>query len=533
MTRFSQKEILLFALISTLIMAWSSIPNWAGYLAQNDRSAFGGTYFDAADYAVHIAMMQAGMQGAWGYNLRFTTEPHQTAYIRMFYIVLGQINRLLHASPAFGYQIARWLFGYTALLSIYTLTKCSFDRDGSRWQWLAFSLAVLGSGLGWLQTIFGWNSGLITPIDFWLIDGYVLFSLSIFPHFAFTLTLMCLAYTVYLAYLQNGGRLRIAAVILAALLVQFVNPVAFIVIDIAIATATLVDWSKRDRLRRSRWDTLAVIALAQIPLLIYNFYILRQDPIWSQFTAQNETLSPPAIYYLWGFGLFWPFALIGSIHAFRQSSTILLSSLAWIVGAFALAYSPFPIQRRFLLGITIPLALLAARGLLDCFQFISHRNIWLSRRIPSLTLIAGLLFSFTPMVFSLAEAHYMLSRPRDYFYPRGLDLAFKWIAGNTHPADFVLTAVRTGQLVAQISGRKVFLGHEMETLSYGTKLAEVEAFYRGELPPAQFLQCPIRWVVYGPYERTIAPDFSPGPQLELVFQAQRIQIFKNLICSNR
>ena len=43
----SRKEIILFILASTLILVWSSIPNWTGYATQNDKSVFVGTFFDA------------------------------------------------------------------------------------------------------------------------------------------------------------------------------------------------------------------------------------------------------------------------------------------------------------------------------------------------------------------------------------------------------------------------------------------------------------------------------------------------------
>ncbi len=522
--RLNRKEILFFILISTLVLAWSSIPDWAGYAAQNNQVVFTGTYNDAGDYAVHIAMLRSGMNGAWGYNLRFTSEPHQTAYIRMFYIVLGEINRLFDLDPQTIFQIARWIFGYTALFSIYLLAKRTFDD--SRWRWTAFFLIVFGSGLGWLQIMFGWIPGQVTPIDFWLIDCYVLFSLSLFPHFAFTLTLMCLACILYLDYLRSGNWLRILAIIAAALAVQFVNPIAFAVIDIAIAIMTLFDWIKKGRMQINGLIVLSIIAITQIPLLAYNFVLLSKDPIWNEFTVQNQTLSPPPIYYLWGFGLFWPFALVGAIRAIRERNMILLASLAWTISAFALAYAPFAIQRRFLLGITIPLGLLATRGLVDIFQFISQKNDWLARRIPSLTLLTGLLLSLTTLTFIPAQAVYMLGQPKDFFYPRVLDSAFEWLSIHTEPNDLILSATHTGQLLAQETGRRVYVGHTMETLGYATKIIEVKSFYQNESAPNWLTQIPVQWIVYGPYEQSLSPDFKPGASLELVFQNNSVQIYK-------
>jgi hypothetical protein len=520
----SRKEFLILILASALVLIWGTIPNWAGYAAQNNKSVFTGVYFDAPDYAVHVAMLRTGMEGAWGYNLRFTTEPHQTGYIRMFYIILGELDRPFGIAPEIVFQIARWIFGFTTLFSIYLLIRRTCTE--TRWRWLTFILIVLGAGLGWLQIIVNFVPGKITPVDLWLIDAYILFSLSLFPHFAFTLTLMCLAFVLYLAFLKSGNWLNILGIVLSALLVQFVNPIAFVVIDIAIAAATFVEWIKKAKINIPEFSALAVIAIAQIPLLAYNFLLLSKDPIWSQFTAQNLTLSPPPIYYLWGFGLFWPFAIIGAIQAVRERNTILIASLAWIVVAFALAYAPFGIQRRFLLGITIPLGMLAIKGLRDLLGYFVQRSSWLARRASALALSFVLLTSITTLTLGPEFSIYLQSRPEKYFYPSQLNEAFDWISANTQPDDFILSTDQTGEFVAQVTGRRVFIGHPMETLNYDAKIEEVNQFYEGKLPADWITQFPVKWVIYGPYERGISPDFKPDPNLELVFQKGDVQIFR-------
>jgi hypothetical protein len=471
--------------------------------------------------------MRTGMQGAWGYNLRFTSEPHPTVFIRLFYVWLGELNRLFQVQPEIMYQIARWVFGLAALLSVYLLARRCFENDDARWKWFAFGLAIFGAGLGWLQRIAGWVVGPYTPIDYWLIDAYVLLSLSLFPHFALVLACMCTAFLCYLDYLQSSAHRLIVVVVLCALVVQLVNPVAFVVVDVALLVATLLHWVKSRTEARSSWVALAVVAIAQIPLFAYNFYVLTGIPVWRQFTAQNQTLSPPPVYYLMGFGLFWPPAVIGSIQAVRRKDIILLSSLAWVGVAFALAYLPVGIQRRFLLGVTIPFSLLATRGLNDGLRFLSRRNAWIARRVSLFALLMAIVVSMGTITFGLAQAVHMLSRPPEFFYSAGLDPAFDWIDRNTGADDVILSAERTGQLLAQKTGRRVFFGHEMETLDFVGKESEIRSYYRGELQPSQLLQEPIRWVVYGPYEREIAPSFAPGSELKVVFKSSAITIYRN------
>ncbi len=147
--------------------------------------------------------MEAGRQGEWAYRFRFTTEPHRPAYIRLFYVVLGHISSWLALAPEVTFQSARWLLGFVALFILYRLMQQIFSN--LYWARVAFLLAALGSGLGWLQLIFNWTSSKITPIDFWLIDDYIFFSLSVFPHFAFVTAGMCIALSLWLDFLKKAA----------------------------------------------------------------------------------------------------------------------------------------------------------------------------------------------------------------------------------------------------------------------------------------------------------------------------------------
>ena len=159
-----QNKIFFVYGIFILILVFSSIPNWVGYAAETETLSYKGIFFDPQDYAVHMSMLRAGMQGDWAYQFRFTTAPHTAAYTRLFYIALGQINRLLQLDPAILFEAARWLFGALALFALYALTARVFEEP--HWRRIAFLLAVFGSGLGWLQLMTGWVPGSITRGDY-------------------------------------------------------------------------------------------------------------------------------------------------------------------------------------------------------------------------------------------------------------------------------------------------------------------------------------------------------------------------------
>lgn len=512
-------------LVATLTLAFSSIPNWVGYAVQTEERSYKGIFFDPQDYAVHMSMLRAGMQGEWAYQFRFTTEPHRPAYTRLFYIVLGQVNRILKIDPAALFEIARWLFGCASLFAIYALANRIFQE--TVWRRAAFLLAVFGSGLGWLQLLLGWMPGPLTPIDFWLIDAYVFFGLALFPHFSFITTALCVIFLLFLDFIEKGGWTRVAYIIVLSILAQFVNPIALVLTDIALAAATLTDWIRSRKTDWPRFAALGGIATAQLPLLIYNFNLLNNDPTWSQFTRQNATPSPPHLYYLWGFGLLWPLALIGLISAIRQRNPALLGAAAWITTALILAYAPFAIQRRFLHGITIPLALLAVQGLAKMFKVLSQKLPAVSHRAASLIILITFVISLSSVYLILGRSAFLLTHPNEFYYPASLDAALTWLNEHGAPGDFVLSAIPSGQLIAQKTDLRVYIGHPMETLDFRAKSRLVEGFYRGEIDPGWLETTAVRWAVYGPCEQTLAGEaVFPATDMEIVYRSVEVIIYQ-------
>jgi hypothetical protein len=522
MTSDKKKDFLWILAVSVLILFWGSIPTWTGYQLETQELRFRGIYFDSQDYAVHLATMQAGMQGEWAYQFRFTTEPHRAAFLKLFYIVLGHFSRWFGLAPDSTYHLARWLLGLLALFALYKLMRQIFAD--LFWARIAFLLAALGSGLGWLQLIFDWTSSKITPIDFWVIGDYIFFSLSIFPHFAFVTALTCFVVSLWLDFLKQPRWANIPWIGLASILVQFVNPIAFAPVDASLFGAMLFSFWQSKKTDKEQILALFAIAVTQIPLLIYNFVVLSNDPLWSQFTAQNQTLSPPPEYYLWGFALFWPLTVLGLILAFRTKSAALGGAFFWIIAGFLLAYAPVYIQRRFLQNITIPFAILATAGLIQLFETGAARIPGLFRWRSSLILLVVFLISLSSIQIGLGQAAYLRTYPETLFYPAGLDQAAGWFGENARYNDFVLASEQTSQVLAQKTGLRAYLGHPMETLDYQTKLANVQAFFQGG--STELAGRPIKWVVYGPLEQTFNPVFQPMQNLELVYEHQDVKIFQ-------
>jgi len=517
----NKREIIWVFIASTVILLLGSLPTWAGYWAEAQELRFRGLFFDTQDYAVHISTMESGAHGEWSYQFRFTSEPHTSAYLKLFYVALGHASKTFHLPLETTYELARWLFGYLALFSLYALMKRAFANNPF-WVWTAFLLASVGSGLGWLQLIFNWVPSVITPIDFWLIDCYVFFGLAVFPHFAFITIGMCLTLSLWLDYLDLPRWQTIVKIIFVSTLVQFVNPIGLAAVDVALAGASFTSWWKDGKINWKNLTALVILAIAQTPLLIYNALILNADPIWSQFTAQNKTLSPSPVYFIWGLAPFIPFSIIGIINFFQSKSKILGASFLWAISGFIFAYAPLLIQRRFLHNITIPLAILSVQGLIRLFETETGQSPFVKRWQNGLVVLFVLIASFSSIQLSLGRILYTQTHPPELYYPASLDSAIAWLRENGQYNDFVLATEATSQVFTQKAGTRAYLGHEMETLDYEGKQILVNAYFKGQNDIAVD---PIRWVLYGPNEQAINPSFE-SVGLELVYNEQGVKIYK-------
>jgi hypothetical protein len=519
------KEYRWVLIVSLLILAFSSVPLFAGYAAQTPDQRFIGSFTDRMDYAVHLAMMHYGEQGGWAYQLRFTTEPHDSAYVRTFYVILGHIGGWLGLPAVLLFQIARLGFGLLALFAIYRLLTRVFTSVRERQ--LAFILAVLGAGLGWLQIPLGWiPDPQISPIDFWLIDAYLLFSLALFAHFSAAIAALVLALTAFLDQIQQPRWQNIALISICAIFVQMVNPIAFILADLAMAGAFVFSCWKNRKMDWPLFLTLSFLAVIQIPLLAYSLILLTQDPTWAEFNRQNITLSPPPVYLLLGFGLFWPFTLFGAIQALRQQEARLGWAVVWMVAALGMAYLPMAIQRRFLLAIGLPLAVLAAPAILRC-------STWLHRHSPlgqfTGAMVITVFITASPIALISASSLNMFSRPDSLFEKAALVQAVDWLHENSIPDQVVLASEPTAQLVAIRIPIKLYFGHAMETLRYAEKAQAVERFYRGQQPASWLASQEINWVILGPHEKAWRPFPLDLPNLKIAYQNDLVTIYQVIV----
>jgi hypothetical protein len=528
------KEWRWVAALSAAILTLTSLPYLAGYAAETDDLVFGGAVYDRQDYSVHLSTMQQGARGGWQYEILVTSDPHPAGRVRLLYLALGHAARVTGLSLPTVYHTARLALGAAALAAVYLFAaRCLRPIALRRTALLFFGL---GSGLGWLQLLLGWNLRPdLSPIDFWLIDAYGFFSLLAFPHFAAVIALLAIAFERLAAYFEAGRGRDLLFAVAAGVGLQWVQPFAPWVLDLAAASLAV-----RPGMRsRTTLTALGVLGASQAPYFIYSVRLFGGHPVWASFQAQNVTLSPPPAAYILGYGVLAPLAVWGAVKALRRRAGE-ASGLAatWLLAAFALAYLPWNLQRRFTEGVMAPLAILAALGLgyglLPAARrwFGSRRQagVWRRRRNLSLALVAGAA-SISSLTLALAGAALALTRPPQIFDPASIYTAAERLQAMAAWEEPILAAERTGLILAAHIGQRVVLGHVIETPFYAERSADVRAFFDPETTDAArrdlLRACSCRYVFHGPYEQELGTlDPARADYLEPVIVEQDVTIYR-------
>ena len=531
-SRVSPAEWRWLVLVSFLIMAISSMPVIAGFAAQTPEMIFNGVVMDRQDFAVHLASMQQGLQGEWEYRLLFTTEPSNAKPVKLAYITLGHIARWLHLDLVLTYHIGRWVFGFGVLAMIYKLMAMTFEPLMLRR--IGFLLAATASGLGWLMLAIDWlPDPQIWPVDFWLVDMYIFFSLATFPHFAAVALLILTMAISYLNFIETGkaGYWMLAAI--AGVLIIPIQPFSVAIGDLIAGGVVIASWRKQGKVRLIELMALIGLIVAQAPLLWLNARAFTSDPVWQGFAAQNITLSPPFVYYLLGIGILGPLAAWGGYIAWRRRNLAGVMALCWTVGALILCYAPLRLQRRFSVNLTVPLGLLASMALgMGLLPWLSKHQQW-KRWGSLLMLLVVVVASPSSLYLSAGNALYASGQPAPIFDPASLVRVVDWLGENAGPDDALLASARSGLLVPPRIGLRTFIGHPIETLDYEQKNERVKAFFQVEgmtmVERIEFLtECDCNWVLFGPYEGSEGKVFDPSSLsiLQLEHQEQDVRLYR-------
>lgn len=512
--------VLVWALVLVFL---TSLPYLWGWYVSSPEQAFSGFMYNVEDCNSYIAKMEQGARGEWLFHLPYTPEEHEGALVYLHFLLLGKVARLLALPMVLAYHLARLASAAMLLASVYWFAAWFTAHPALRR--LTVLLVAFGSGFGWLWVASGQPPTLgAMPIDLWVPDGFAFLASYAFPHICFSQALMLWALRWGLqALVQTSWRRGLATGLvmgLTSLVHPFVAPTAVALLGLY---AVWQSW-RRDQ---AFWPQVAVVALVGLPAAPYLLYLLvvfNTNSVFHAWQAQNLTLSPAPIHYLLGYGLVGLLAVAGGIYVWRRGDERQAFLFIWALAGPVLAYLPLNFQRRVLEGYQVPLATLAAFGLVryGLLPLSRWRPVrWLTR-FPRYTLprlrrfavaVVVLVTLPTNLFLVLGHVGVVSQKMPPAFNPGAMVRAVDWLGRHTRSDETVLASFRTGNYIPAHAGNRVFAGHGPETVDSEARQEMVRHFFAAVTDDA-FRRDLLRdfgivYVFYGPYEREIG-EFQPA-----------------------
>lgn len=518
----------LILLITFLVLI--SIPYlWADYL-EGTEYVFGGFLLNPKDGYSYLAKMYQGFEGNWRYTFPFSAEGGNGAYLFLYYLFLGNLGRVIGGDLLIIYHIAR-IIGAVVLFFALLLFYQRIMPE-TRHANLALVLALFGSGTGWLISLVGYFTS-----DLWVAEAYPFLSAYVNPHFPLALAIMTFLLVPQRAVNNRDDRFTLNTAfvtIVLALLLAIILP--FGILLVAAILGLLVVWDvlegigdgpvSRDEIMQRMFrisvsspamKSLVLILIASAPILLYDFIISHIDPVVANWTAQNQTPSPPVWDFLLSFTPAMLFAIPGCkriITAGRKEPRVLI---VWAIIGLLYIYFPFGLQRRFMMGYFIPVAGLAVFGLLGTSREISRISVKLVTMLLIFSLPTNVLILFSS-ILGAQEHNEILYRTVSE------DAAYIWLKTNTPEDSILLASPQTGLMIPALTGRRVLFGHPFETKDARYWEETVIRFYEGPDTRPDKILGQVDYVFYGPREKQMGRSLDEI-DLPVAYSNDKVTIF--------
>jgi hypothetical protein len=522
-----RKEHLAVAVVIILALVSLSGPYLYAWENSGEDTVFGGFLFNPIDGNSYLAKMYQGWRGDTQFTLPYTAEPGEGAYLFLFYLGLGHLARWLNIDRLLLFHVTRLLAAVFLYFVLYLYIK--HTGLSARERLLAFIAVAFGAGLGWFALLFG-----LSTADFWVAEAFPWLTSYANPHFPLSLGLMLLL----LLPPGRDNQLRSYPVLqgfliaFAALILSIISPFGIILVILILVGVEIlrvigempgVDVCGFDR--RIIW-----VLLGGVPFIIYDLWVIAMNPVLSIWNSQNKTPSPPIWDFILSFSPLILLSIIGIYHMFsvrkgKTNNNVIVSMAVWFALGVGLLYLPIGLQRRFLIGLYIPVAVIGVVGLSSLFKKGSTST---TRKYRLLGLILILLIIPTNLLILLSARYAVQTQDRKVYLWQDERKAFQWLESNTAGEALILAAPETGLFIPAYTGRRVLYGHPFETVNAIEQEKRLNAVYTGKVSGAELesfvVGRGVDYIFYGPRERDLGPVPSL-PDSELVYDQGQVMIF--------
>lgn len=511
-----RREWWLVAAIGLLAASWSLVPTLMGL----HQTPPGQTYLwtnvpDVNDSQVYYAFIDQNATGQVLYRNVFTGEPQGAFLFHPLWLALGGVERLTGWAASVVFTVARAVLGLVLVGLIYVFISHWIETP--RWRMTALAITTFGAGLGGMTLLTTLTHhpliSLYTqpaifhqlPIDLTYSAGFTWLTLYHSPLFIVAEIL-----TLSTWLLLWRGQPEWQAGMMVGLL-GLIHPYDLVLVFgvlithgiLIILTSSVDVWRVRYYLRR-----IGLMALWTVPAVGYYSWALIAEPTFRQWANQNVLLTTPITTLMTGYGLILVAAAIGGRIIVRHRDQRGFLIFSWAIAALALLYWPgLSFQAKMISGYVVPLSILAVVAL---------RWVYARRRRAAvvLSIVSALITFSTAILFPLRLIASQRDEPTYHYASNDLIGALRWMRANTPTTTVVLGDIFTGNLVPQFAGRQTYLSHNIQTIDFDRKLAEIRGWFfgtsGGESFKADFLRVHhIGYVVWGSGEQHLGP-FNPN-----------------------
>lgn len=494
---------------TTILLVVLTVPFIWAYAVAVPNYHFMGALLNPIDGVSYQARMVEGMDGGWRFHLPYTPEEHQGIYLYTFYLLLGHASRMLGVAPVLLFHTAR-LVG--AAMMFFALYRFIADwTDSVQQRRLTWIMAALGGGLGWIAMAFNY----LAPDMLQLPEAFPLQAAYANAHFPWGIAcLLVVAHELAINVLADevrfpGVDVESVAVFVATVYLASTSPFPLLPLGLGYGILLIWRWVRSGYPPREGIAWGALVAVSALPFAIYSLWATSAaNPVFHAWYGQNVTLSPPVWAYVIGFGPLLLLAAVGIAGTRERLNAGDVFLLAWLVAGALALYAPLSVQRRFSMGLIVPLAIYAGRGLWRILlpglgvRWRTAVEVAVFTLILPSTVFALLL----PMLASLDQMATDNGGP--YYISRSEERAMQWLAQN-QSGGLVLASPSTS-LFLPAYGQRVVCGHPMETVHAKEREEAVLEYYEGKTCSVAAAEG-VDYVWVGPRERALADPDSCAP----------------------
>jgi hypothetical protein len=521
------------------VLALSTLPYLAAWLQTPEDKRFLGALINSEDISTFISAMRQGQDGEWLYHFAFSPEAWQPKLMHVTYLLVGKLAGFVGGDLLLWFHLYRLAAAGFVLLIILFWVRTLFPGK-PRLQLTGWFLIVFSGGIGWLAAMLNvlTHTGIDTP-DLTGPEWTVFMGILHTPHYALGLGIEIALFACVARMLADNASdwrwTALAAVfsLLSSLTYVYHIPVVGLVVGFSVLG---VMWQRRRVLWRLGISA-AIVLLPATLLLIYYVIFANQDPYFSYYSQVVHVIPPPSpLGVVVGLGFLAVMALAGLRRWFENGRSRLVP--VWAAINILLLYVPVThYMGRFVLGLIVPVATLAAYGLeytilpyLEKRPFYHRFSQWTPTPYASLRRIFLFLVIPTAIIipFWLTRDVVQHSDFPTYVLQSEVD-AVRWLSENTQAADLILSDYPMGNYLPRESESKVFVGHFHFTTDVEEKQALVNRFWQTDTSPAWRQALLDTWgidyVYEGTYEKRLGDGAVPIPG-NIVYENDTVTIYQ-------